>query len=627
MARILTTARILARDNLKIYIYLLMKQPVVKKCLWLSLLLLPTIYHCKNQEKTTSQKAISELAITVLPADREYDPLVGSIKKKGGTISTWGGPFPRSFNYWIDSSFQAAQVISYLFEPLAQLHSTSDRPIGVLANQWSQKSDGRTIIFRIDPRAQWSDGRPVLASDIVFYYDTIMNPEYRTTLTRATLSRFERPKILADRVIQIRAKRKYWKVFWDAASFMAFPEHAWRDKNFNQIQFEFQVVSGPYSLHQMRKNRFVMLKRRNNWWGRHKAYNQGKYNFDYIRFRYTSDRIASLEYLKKEKLDVYAIYTSSIWQQQTRFNATEKNWVIRQEIKNRRPLGFQGFAINLRKRKFQDLRVRRALCHILPRNLMNEKLMFNQYFILHSYFPDLTTGNQTSRDKKNCNYDLQRARSLLTEAGYRVNRQGLREKDGKILEINFITNSTDLRHFQVFMQELQKVGIVTSLRQSTAATLAQKIDHFEFDLFWVNVGASRLLDPQPLFISETADQIGSINWPGLKDTIVDQLLNRLKKEKRLSVRKDLLRSLDRRLLAIHPFLLLWQADHSRLLYWNKFSFPPSVLDKYSNEDSIFTYWSLDPSKEKSLRLAQQRNDPLPPEPASINFQEPVVNHL
>ena len=94
------------------------------------------------------------------------------------------------------------------------------------------------------------------------------------------------------------------------------------------------------------------------------------------------DRHKALEAFKKGEFDAYAIYTSSIWAKKTNFNQVKKGWVVRQRVFNQEPKGFQGFAINLRRPIFQDVRVREALCHLLNRELMNEKLMFNEYFLL-----------------------------------------------------------------------------------------------------------------------------------------------------------------------------------------------------------------------------------------------------
>jgi microcin C transport system substrate-binding protein len=67
--------------------------------------------------------------------------------------------------------------------------------------------------------------------------------------------------------LSIQAKEIHWGNFWEAAGMMAFPKHVWKNKNFNDIRYEFPVVSGPYRINMFREDRFVELERRADWWG------------------------------------------------------------------------------------------------------------------------------------------------------------------------------------------------------------------------------------------------------------------------------------------------------------------------------------------------------------------------
>src|SRR5690606_8191052 len=112
----------------------------------------------------------------------------------------------------------------------------------------------------------------------------------------------------------------HWKNFWAAAGFFALPKHVWKDADFNKINFEFPVVSGPYELGEVKTNRSIQMKRRSDWWGRVLRYNVGKYNFDYLVFKSMEDRNKALEVLKKGEFDMYPIYTAQIWAEKTHFD-------------------------------------------------------------------------------------------------------------------------------------------------------------------------------------------------------------------------------------------------------------------------------------------------------------------
>ena len=563
---------------------------------------------------TKSAGKNAELNCPELPFDStatgEFDPIASKDARPCGAITLWGSAMPKSFNMWEDYNSFSAELMGMMFEPLVSLHSTEDREVGILADSWSVSEDGKTFTFHVDPRAKWSDGKSVTAEDVQFYYDVIMDEKNLTPIFKVGLSRFNRPEIVDSLTVKMTAKESHWGNFWEAAGMLAFPKHVWAGKDFNQIRYEFPVVSGPYKIKTFREDRYVELARRADWWGFKKNWNRGKYNFEKIRYRFMNDQTKALEAFKKQDINAYAIYTSSIWMKQTDFDAIQKGWAVKQRIFNKEPIGFQGMAINLRKPQFQDVRVRRALNMLLNREAMNEKYMYNQYFLLNSYYPDLWEGNQNPTAPL-YKFNPDSARALFAEAGYKVNAQGVLEKDGKPFAINFITSQEDLRHLTLFQEDLKKVGVVATIEQMSQSTLRKRLDDADFDLYWVNWGAGRLRDPEASWISTTALQKGTNNLAGVQDKVVDSLINLQKTEFDLAKRNEILKALDNRLAEIVPYVLMWQCDHHRILYWNRYGTPEKVFDRFNREDAIPVYWWLDPTKSATLDKAMKAGESLP----------------
>ena len=563
---------------------------------------------------TKSAGKNAELNCPELPFDStatgEFDPIASKDARPCGAITLWGSAMPKSFNMWEDYNSFSAELMGMMFEPLVSLHSTEDREVGILADSWSVSEDGKTFTFHVDSRAKWSDGKSVTAEDVQFYYDVIMDEKNLTPIFKVGLSRFDRPEVVDSLTIKMTAKESHWGNFWEAAGMLAFPKHVWAGKDFNQIRYEFPVVSGPYKIKTFREDRYVELARRADWWGFKKNWNRGKYNFEKIRYRFMNDQTKALEAFKKQDINAYAIYTSSIWMKQTDFDAIQKGWAVKQRIFNKEPIGFQGMAINLRKPQFQDVRVRRALNMLLNREAMNEKYMYNQYFLLNSYYPDLWEGNQNPTAPL-YKFNPDSARALFAEAGYKVNAQGVLEKDGKPFAINFITSQEDLRHLTLFQEDLKKVGVVATIEQMSQSTLRKRLDDADFDLYWVNWGAGRLRDPEASWNSTTALQKGTNNLAGVQDKVVDSLINLQKTEFDLAKRNEILKALDNRLAEIVPYVLMWQCDHHRILYWNRYGTPEKVFDRFNREDAIPVYWWLDPTKSATLDKAMKAGESLP----------------
>lgn len=566
-----------------------------------SAILFAILTHCSSDIDVTLPAVVDDQVEKTLVGP--IDTMADSRAEKGGIYNVWGSSYPRSLNVFVDLNSTSSEITGLQFEPLVTMDSVKEEPIGLLAESWQVSPDQLTFTFKLRQFAKWSDGQPITADDFVFYYDTIMNPNNLTTVYRIDLSRFERPEAIEPYTLKLTAKEKHWRNFWAAAGLTALPKHDLDGKDFNRIDM-FSVTSGPYSVVENKVNRYVLLKRNANWWGRKLNYNLGKYNFDYIRYRFMEDRDKALETFKGGLFDAYPIYTAKIWALQTDFDKIDKNYIVKKEIRNQEPRGFQGFAINLRKTKFQDLKVRQALSLLLNRKVMNEKLMYNQYILLNSYFPDLYQG-YVNPNRPVTEYDPQKAAELLKEAGYKVSDKGRLEKDGQPLKISFLTGMTDLRHLNLYIEDLKKVGIDASIEQLNQSTIRDRLNSYDYDLYWISWGAGRLKDPEGQYESSQADKPASNNLPGVKDVEVDRLINVLKQETNPGMRNAMIRSLDNRLNMIQPYILLWQSDATRILYWNKFGYPEQPFGRYGREDSIPVYWWYDSKKAKELEEAMK----------------------
>ena len=576
---------------------------------------------CGKSGPPTDQGAKVQDAAVQVEATGEADPIADDAAVPGGTFSSWAGSYPKSLNAWLDSNSFSGAVSGLMFEPLVDLHSTEDRPVGVLAESWEISDDKKTFTFHLNPAAKWSDGKPVVAADVQFYYDVMMNPKNLTSQFRVDLSRFSRPVVVDDHTFKITATEAHWKNFWAAGGLMAFPRQVWADKDFNTINFDFPVVSGPYSLapDDVKTNRSIRLTRRGDWWGRVKKYNQHKYNFDYLVFKAMEDRTKALETLKKGDFDQYAIYTAKIWATETDFPQVKQNWVVRQNVYNEQPKSFQGFALNMRKPIFQDLKVRQALAYLLDRELMNDKLMFDQYFLLNSYFPDLYPNNNNPAVPI-AKYDPDKARGLLKDAGWQVGSDGILAKDGQQLAISILHyEGSDLRHLNIYLEDMKAVGISAKIELTSMSTFTKRIDNHDFDMIWANWDAGRLRDPEAMWSSKTADDLASQNYTGFKDAEVDKLIEQQKTEMDLGKRNEILKKIDQRLLALSPYVLMWQSPSVRLLYWNRFGTPKGVLGKYGDERDALEYWWFDAAKSAALDAAMKSNTALPALPAEVHY--------
>ncbi len=584
---------------------------------------------------TTSYPRLVALALIVLagPVRSEQSfppegwkpsvsPLASPLAEPGGKFSEFLSQFPKSFNYYLDNNTGSRQIFGLMFDPLMSVNElTLDFEPG-LADRWTVSDDKLTIRVHLDERAKWSDGQPVTAADVVWTFEAIMKPENLTGVHKVGLENFASVSAVDERTVSFTAKEVHWRNLVSVATFDVLPKHWWEKQDFNRVNFSFPVVSGAYELSELKEPNYVRLKRRESYWAADRPNLTGLYNFDEVEFRFYLERDMAFDAFKTGAFDFFSVYTSHRWVEGTKIEPVDKNWIVKQRVGNHNPVGFQGFAFNLRRDKFKDQRVRQAIALCVNREEFNKTLMFNQYFLHRSYWEDLWSAENPSPNPL-IPFDPDQARKLLDEAGWKPNpRTGIREKDGVSLRITFLERDSSSGKFILPFQEvLRNVGVQLSIDQKDWAAWTRDMDEYNYDMTWASWGASIFNDPEGSWHSKWAGTPSGNNITGFANAEVDALIDSMRTEFDAAKRNVSIRRIDQILAAEMPYVLLWNRSHHRLLYWNKFGTPDHVLGRIEDEAGAKRYFWLDPDQEADLMAARADGFPMPARPATVTFDE------
>ena len=280
--------------------------------------------------------------------------------------------------------------------------------------------------------------------------------------------------------------------------------------------------------------------------------------------------------------------------------------------------------MNMRRKPFDDIRVRMAMAKLIDREMMNRTMMYNEYFMQNSYYCDLYDGEHPCKNPMLL-YDPQGAAKLLAEAGFKKNpKTGGLEKDGRPFVFTFLSRSAGEDKFLVhFNKELQNLGIKMSIVRKDFANWMRDMDEFDFDMTWQSWGASTFRNPETSWLSSEADRKTSNNSVGFKSVEVDRLIEAEKRMKTFKEREEAYRQIDALIAAQHPYAFLWNISAHRLLYWNKFGVPDTVLGRRGREEDTLVYWWYDPDKAEELDRAVSHGGFLPAVPVEVDFDEVV----
>lgn len=559
------------------------------------------------------------------PKDFKHFEYVNPQAPQGGRIVLPAYGTFDNFNVYIFKGVAASFVDGLSFESLGI--SPVDDPFTVyplLAEKFDFPDDKSYIGFKLDKRARFADGSPVTADDVIFSFKAITeqgSPIYK--MYYGDVDRVE--KISDDEV------RFYFKAGSDnkelpmiLAQFSVFSQKDWQGKDFAQPTLRVPLGSGPYKVKDFQVNKFVELEKNPDYWGQNLPARRGFYNFQTIRYDYYQDTTVTLQALFSGDIDVREEYIAKIWMTGYDNEIIKSGKVKKDNIEHHNPATLQSFAFNIRRDKFKDRRVRRAIDLAFNFEWANEKLFYNQYKRLHSYFTNtgmeatgLPQGKEAeilqkyadmlpadifsepyrpvvNEDIYDARANLRQAVKLLREAGYDfVDGKMVNLATGSPLEIEILSNSANGATFTKvmlpFIENLRKIGIKAVFRNLEVNIFKNRLDNFDFDMAIVSYRVSKLPgnEQRDYWGSESADIKGSNNIVGIKNPVVDDLIKGLVSAQEKDDYIAYIKALDRVLLRENYLIPQWYSPYERVAYWNKFARPETDINVGFQP---FTWW-------------------------------------
>jgi microcin C transport system substrate-binding protein len=540
--------------------------------------------------------------------------------KKGGRFTMRFTEFPATLRpIGKDSSSEIVWMLSiFCYESLIGYDSEIGEIVPGLATHWKISDDGRTFQFRIDPNARWSDGKPVIAEDVVSTFHLNMNEGILEPRLQVQYGKYSVPKAISKYIVEVSSNEKHFKNFLDFGwSLQIFPSHIIGDLSaeeyLEQFHFDMMPGSGPYTFikDKMRKGKSLTLVRRSDWWQRDYDRNIGGYNFDEFKFVIVNDDRLTLEKFKKGELDYYTVGRAQWWVEEfdvtdTEFDFLHRGLIQKKKVFNYKPKGTSGLAFNMRREPFNDIRIRKAFAKIWNREQLIEKLFFDEYVPLKSFFPG---GPYENPNNELITYDPDGAVQLLADAGWvHRNNEGWLEKNGKIFEVDFGIAQSYERIFTPFQEDLAKVGIKMNLKYVTSQTMFKKVlNERDFDIHYQSWTMPLFPGPDKHYGSEMADIPGTTNITGVKNADIDEISKAYNEMFDAKDRTKALQKIDSILHEMVPYAHGWGAPYTiRCAYWNKFGMPESVIGYSGDWYTTMSSWWYEP--ELAIQVEQAKKD-------------------
>jgi peptide/nickel transport system substrate-binding protein len=305
---------------------------------------------------------------------------------KGGRLTqAFVGTFD-SLNPFIVRGNAFQQMRGFVIESL--LARGYDEPFtlyGLLAQRVSTDEARTHVVFELDSKAQFADGRPVLPEDVLFSWRLLRDkgrPNHRSYYSKVT-----RAEKVGEYSVRFDFGGEPDRELPLILGLMpVLPRHAIDEATFEETTLSPMLGSGPYQVAEVRPGESVLLRRDPNYWGRDLAVNRGHYNFDDLRFEFFRDGNTWFEAFKRGLYDVRFETDPGRWAAQYDFPAAQERGLVREGIVSGQPKPFQAFVFNTRRELFADPRVREALIELFDFEWANASLFYGAYRRTVSFF-------------------------------------------------------------------------------------------------------------------------------------------------------------------------------------------------------------------------------------------------
>ena len=490
------------------------------------------------------RRLLAALVLVLVACRREttapaHPALAPTTPQEGGRLVQRLESRVETLNYILHSQEEERQVLAYIYEPLIALDQNLS-PIPGIATKWEISDGGRTYTLHLDPRATFSDGTPVKASDVIFTIAKMVDensPQFSGWFEGLDRAQSKALDEHTARVTFAQARVAQLLAF----NISVVPEHIYAKGELSKIK---RVVGpGAYVVKKFEPGKNVLVERRTDYW-------RAKPRIQSVLFRPIADEKAAWHAMRRGQIDV-AHVTNDIW-----FREKDDAEVQRRiNFHNVWLLSYNFIVWNLDDPLFNDARVRRAMAMTFDRRAVIDKLYHGQARPVSGPFtPDHWANNE---EVVAIEFNLPAASALLASAGWRdTDGDGTLDRAGKKFEftLEIPAESPPARdQSQILQDALRQIGVRMEISSMEGAAFLDRVLKRNFQaafLAWTNDP-----DPDPFsnFHSTQKAPEGS-NLAGYANAEADELIVQARGEFDPARRADIYHQLHEVLARDQPYL-------------------------------------------------------------------------
>ncbi|MCX6117668.1 MAG: extracellular solute-binding protein [Proteobacteria bacterium] len=528
----------------------------------------------------------SNLFSQTLPANVKWlsndsDPEYADLNaKRGGTLNKEIDSFPATLrSLGPDSNGAFANYLNPLSLSLVGVHPNTLNIIPQLATHWAYDADGRTMYFKLNPKAEWSDGKPITADDFVFTMEfhkskVAMDPFYQDFWKNELELVFK----IDPQTVGVRAvTKKPQSDLYMKCNVSPTPKHAFGgklpDEYVQAFNWKILPTSAAYEISEVKKGKYVTFKRRKSWFLDDARYYRGRFNVEKIQFDIVRDKNVAWEMFKKAQLSNFFVTPPTYWHDKGNEDIFKNGYVHKLWFYTDSPESAVGFWLNTEHPLLADLNIRLGLAHSFNIPEVINKLIRGEYEHLAQAF--VGYGKYTDTSIKPRKFDLKLADEYFTKAGWtQRGGDGIRVKDGKRLSFNISYGGEIMNgRLALLKEEAKKAGVELNLQLMDGVAAFKLMREKKHEIAYSAWTTNLRPNFHQGYHSENAGKPQTNNVSNTKDPELDKLIDKERttfdEPERIKLSKEIQRRIHDGAYLIPSFGTPFYRD----AYWRWFKLP------------------------------------------------------
>ncbi len=556
------------------------------------------------------------------PADLSWltndaDPLYASPDAvKGGTFRVAIKSFPLTFRTVgpdSNTTFRGAILGNQL--SLIGMHPNTMNILPELATHWAFGQDKKTMYFKLNPDARWSDGKPVTAHDFAYTLEfmrskKIVAPWYNDYYTKE----IDRVIVYDDLTLAV-ASTKAQPDLHLILGIGPIPRHFYGQLGDDFVRkYNWKIVpnTGPYQISDFKKGKYIKFKRKREWWGKDLRYFNNRFNVNNVIYTVVRDDNLEWEYFKKKRTDVFGMTLPKYWHVKSKTPVIENGYVNRIWFYNDTRRSPYGLWLNQDKEIFKDVNVRYAFAHAMNVQKVIEKVLRKDYFRLEHGF--VGYGPYSNNSIKARRFDLAKVEHYMQKADWQRGNDGLWVKNGRQFTVEILYGSDHhTPKLVVLKEEAKKAGVELRLQKLDPSAWYKKISESNQEAVWLGFSTNLRPSYWQGWHSDNAHKPRTNNITNTDNPELDRLIEDYRNSLKAQERIDLSQEIQKIIHDIGAFVPTTTAPYIRQAYWRWWRLPkiPGTRES-TNLFSPFSagtgglFWYDKPLHEETKKMMKKK---------------------